>query len=294
MGIRFRQKSLDSCKFFSALRALDPSRFQLGFDCVRSWEDFAMPILFAADSGYKRFIVKNLALQIMSLPLFLMAGIHPAWAGDIYEVNPADMRPTQGVVGFKWVAKKVEKFNDMASKELHKNLEENPAPAVFGPDDSIFILDKHHEFTALVELNIRKAFIEVIADFSKLTWIEFNKRMIKRKWLYFGDRRGAMTYRLKTLPESVTDLRNDPYRALASFLRKAGGFEKTGIPHAEFQWANALRQRVPLSILQGDPDAALAMALDFAESYESRALPGYNGGEDGDGRYCEGELSARP
>ncbi len=233
-------------------------------------------------------------LEFLCVLMLLMFVARSAWAGDIYAVNPADMRPTQGVVGFKWVAKKVEKFGDMPSKELRKNLEENPAPAVFGPDDSIFILDKHHEFTALVELKIKKAYIEVLADFSKLTWIEFNKRMIRRKWLYFGDRRGAMTYRLKTLPESVNDLRNDPYRALASFLRKAGGFEKTGIPHAEFQWANALRKRIPISMIQEDFDTALAMALDFAESYEARDLPGYLGDDDGDGRNCEAGLSARP
>ena len=58
------------------------------------------------------------------------------------------------------------------------------------------------------------------------------------------------------LPSSVAGLRDDPYRSLAGLVRRAGGFEKSGRPFAEFVWANHLRTRVRLPA----PGAAGAQA----------------------------------
>jgi hypothetical protein len=55
---------------------------------------------------------------------------------------------------------------------------------------------------------------------------------------------------------AIADLIDDPYRSLAGFVRKRGGFVKTEKPYVEFAWADFFRTRVRL----GDWDAAIARA----------------------------------
>lgn len=50
----------------------------------------------------------------------------------------------------------------------------------------------------------------------------------------------------RALPLSVAGLKDDPYRSLAGMVRRAGGFEKSARPFAEFVWADHLRGRVQL------------------------------------------------
>ncbi len=215
------------------------------------------------------------------MAILLMVAARPAWGKsfDVVSVNPAKVRPTQSAVGFKWVEKKAQRFEDFSRKGLDRELFEEAPPAVYGPEGTIYILDNHHEFTALVWMGVKRAYVEVVADYSKLSWAKFEEKMRESKWLYRGDRGGRMSYRLDTMPKTLRHIKDDPYRALVSFVRKAGGFRKTKAPHVEFEWANALRKRIPAQLLSDDFSAALEMALEFATSREARHLPGFDSGD---------------
>lgn len=78
------------------------------------------------------------------------------------------------------------------------------------------------------------------------------------------------------LPASVAGLRDDPYRSLAGLVRRAGGYEKSARPFAEFVWANHLRPRVPLALAAAKAAAASeapSLLVSFA------ALGGEGGGQ---------------
>jgi hypothetical protein len=213
----------------------------------------------------------------------------PTIAAEWTEVELREVRPTQAVVGFSWVNRKIEKFQDLSGKELDQRLRDEAPPAVLGPGGVIYILDKHHEFSALLTMGIEKAYVEIWKDFSKLTPKEFEREMIKKGWLYFGNARGYRVYTLATLPKSIENLKDDPYRTLASHLRRRDGFIKNGDTHQEFKWANALRSRVSASMIARNPERAVEIALKFALSAEARDLPGFIGSK----KSCEEELERR-
>jgi hypothetical protein len=77
------------------------------------------------------------------------------------------------------------------------------------------------------------------------------------------------------LPLGLHELRHDPYRDLAWEVREAGGFVKSRIAYAEFQWANFFRQHITLSSVRRDHDAAVERATRLARSRPAAKLPGY-------------------
>ncbi len=192
-------------------------------------------------------------------------------------VDPRQVYPTQGVLGLEWAEFKKARFKKLTSAELNLVLQSDPAPAVLGPGQRIYILDSHHEFFVLSKLGVRKAYVYIIEDWSQLTQEIFADRMSSRGWLYLGDSEGEMSFTLGTLPRSVEQLCDDPYRSLANFLKKIGAYEKTKIPHAEFQWANSLRREIPLHLILDKPEEAFRLALEFASSARASTLPGYRG-----------------
>jgi hypothetical protein len=78
------------------------------------------------------------------------------------------------------------------------------------------------------------------------------------------------------MPEVIADLLDDPYRSLASALRRAGGFTKKPTPFSEFAWADFLRHRVSTEVLAADFDGALGRALILARTPAARDLPGWS------------------
>lgn len=197
---------------------------------------------------------------VFSTPLLFAHG-----EGPLLEVDPATVRPTQAVVGFLWVGRKVAKFEHMKSKELERTLAGDPAPAVRGPGGSIYILDNHHEFYALVELGIQRAYVQVIEDLSHLSQEQFNKTMTEREWFYFGDENGQKTVTPEMMPTSLAQLRDDAYRSLAGFAKKAGAFKRVPKPFYEFDWANEFRTVIPLRLVLEDFDEALKRAIAHAK-----------------------------
>ncbi len=77
------------------------------------------------------------------------------------------------------------------------------------------------------------------------------------------------------LPKHIDQLRDDPYRSLAGYVRNAGGYEKTPTAFAEFLWADFFRPRVRIGPTRADFEVAVKKALTLAGSKEASKLPGY-------------------
>lgn len=73
--------------------------------------------------------------------------------------------------------------------------------------------------------------------------------MKENKYIWLYDHVGveiALEKFLELLPKTIRDLKNDPYRSLASILKKKGVYKKNQAPFSEFVWVNYFRKHLIL------------------------------------------------
>jgi len=93
---------------------------------------------------------------------------------------------------------------------------------------------------------------------------------------YDRDQFGSGPHDPNHLPEDVRGLADDPYRSLASAVRKRGGYEKTSVPFAEFRWAAFFRERLKTYPTRAGFEKAVDEALTIAHDAAAKGLPGYS------------------
>lgn len=193
--------------------------------------------------------------------------------------NILSLRPTQFAVGMLEVDEKIKEVSTYSPKELKKFVKENVVPVIRSHENELFVVDKHHFLSVCHYLGLKKVRVEVVKDFSqdpKMTYVKFWKWMDRTRNSYpfcqFGEGPREAVY----LPHDIRGLADDPYRSIAWFVRKSGGFENSDKNFAEFQWANFFRSKGLLSRKgrKGFPQALIA-AVRLAQSKEARNLPGY-------------------
>ena len=118
--------------------------------------------------------------------------------------------------------------------------------------------------------------VTVILDLHQLELDSFWVFLDHRGWVYPYDANGRRRD-FSDIPKSVTGLMDDPFRSLASELRRAGGFAMHTTPFSEFLWADFLRRRLKAKEVQMGFEAALEKALYLAKSTEAQYLPGWCG-----------------
>ena len=194
--------------------------------------------------------------------------------------NILDLRPTQFAIGMLEIDEKIKEVSKMSKKELKAYVHDNVVPVVRSADDELYIVDKHHFLSVCYHLDIKKVKVEIIKDFSldlKMNYEKFWKWMLKTRNSYpycqFGEGPREAIY----LPHDIRGLADDPYRSIAWFVRKSGGFENTDKNFAEFQWANFFRSKHLLRKFgrKGFPQALVA-AVKLAQSEDARKLPGFD------------------
>jgi hypothetical protein len=188
-----------------------------------------------------------------------------------------DLHPTQISVGMIEVKAKEHKLGKMSKQQLDKYLFENPEPAVVGPGGKLYIIDHHHLARALYDIGEDATYCKISANFSDLDTEDFWKKMDENHWVYPYDENGHGPLSYASIPHTVADLKDDPYRSLAAAVRDAGGYDKTIAPFAEFQWADFFRPKISASELEKDFDQAVEMGVKLAQSSEAQDLPGYIG-----------------
>lgn len=195
------------------------------------------------------------------------------------KIRLRDIRPTQFALGFRRVDEKAEKIHEMDRDQLHSYLKKHTVPYVFGPGGLIYAIDKHHHGLALLREDVEEVYGKVFDDLSDLSPAEFWKAMIRKKYVYLKNEYGEGPLNPETLPKSLLDMKDDPYRSLASAVRHEGGFEKTNTTFSEFTWAEFFRDRIILEPGEKGFKKAVSKGLELARSKEASRLPGYIGDE---------------
>ena len=192
--------------------------------------------------------------------------------------NILEFKPTQFAIGMLEVDEKIKIARELSKKKLHQYVLENPVPVVKSPRGEFYIVDHHHFLAVCYHLGIRKVAFRVVKDLSKskLSYSAFWRWMAKSKNTYPFCQFGEGPRKALYLPRDIRGLADDPYRSLAWFVRKAGGFENSDKNFAEFKWANFFRKR---RLLDREGPAGLAKSLvkavALANSPLAKGLPGY-------------------
>jgi hypothetical protein len=194
----------------------------------------------------------------------------------LHEVEIHRLRPTQITVGMIEVHDKRAKLESLKKHEQKEFLLDHPIPAVWGPDEKLYITDHHHLGRAASEAGIDTGFFEVEEDFSKLPIAQFWPRMREARWAHPIDQHGQERS-FEAIPDHLEKLIDDPYRSLAGYVRDAGAYDKTPTAFAEFQWADFFRPRVAIGPTRADFSNAVATAVKLAISPAAAQLPGYKG-----------------
>lgn len=212
---------------------------------------------------------------------------------QLIEVELEKLRPTQLACGWQEVEAKEWEILNLKRTKLEIFLKKNAIPVVAGPNGKMYLVDRHHMGLAILRLADRwdweeknnenknpynHCFVKVIADYSNenMSKNDFYKKLEADGMLHPFNEKGVRVD-IHDIPVSLSDLRNDPYRALAGFTRKAGGYNKSPIPYSEFKWADYFRNRIPESLIKSNIQGALSIALDLAMNAEAKNLPGYTG-----------------
>jgi hypothetical protein len=226
----------------------------------------------------------NLAVAL----LILVWGTLLVVAGDVVPYDPAlpvkshcqvgieRLRPTQFAVGYREVDERAKQIAQRSPKKLKAYVEEHLPLIVIGPGDQPFLIDGHHLALALLKGRMAtNVEVRVEANWRHLSPTEFWNKMKEHGWVYLYDNRGQGPLDAEKLPKTVTEMADDPYRALAWAVRKRGGLHKTTASFDEFKWANFFRNRVPIGSQPDDFDRAVEEALKISHSPEAKDLPGY-------------------
>jgi hypothetical protein len=188
----------------------------------------------------------------------------------------AELRPTQVTVGYREVLAKRRAWRAKPAEEQQAFLVRKATPTVLGPGGRHYIIDQHHLTRALFEEGEAEIFACPVADFSHLAESAFWSRMDESRWVHPFDAAGRRI-RYADLPASVGDLVDDPFRSLATLVRRAGGFAKDRRPYSEFSWADFFRQRIDPPGLTAALGGELGAIVTLARSFDASHLPGWRG-----------------
>jgi hypothetical protein len=188
-----------------------------------------------------------------------------------------ELKPTQGAVGMRAVAAKRQriKCRSASARRIESYLGKRAIPAVVGPDEEVYMVDRHHLSLALHRSGIQDVFVSILADLSALPRERFWQRMERNGLLHPYDAAGARIHPSQ-LPQTVCELAHDPYRDLAWSVRRMGGFRKSVLPFSEFRWANFFRARIAREVVRADYAIAVRQALWLTGERSARSLPGYS------------------
>lgn len=202
--------------------------------------------------------------------------MHTAHPPQLTGAKLLALRPTQLTVGYREVTEKRAQWKKLTQKALRDALDSHFFPAVVGPEGEHYVIDHHHLGLALLEQGVKNVHLMVVED---LSWIEphlFWRVMEHHQWVHPFDTQG-MRQPYDALPKTLAGLVDDPYRSLAGDLRHEGGFAKDATPFSEFLWADFLRGRIALELVEQRYDKALSRALKLSRTQQARYLPGWAG-----------------
>lgn len=141
------------------------------------------------------------------------------------------IRPTQAVLGFAWLQRKVNK-NFQSSKDSQKEMDGEIIPLIRGPDGVLYLVDGHHTLGALDISSFHSVMVTVqlICDWSDLKETDFWQQMESNGFTYLYmaplPDSAPLKFSPNDLPKmldmesSPPSMKDDPWRSWAGFVRK--------------------------------------------------------------------------
>jgi hypothetical protein len=170
------------------------------------------------------------------------------------------IRPTQMTVGYREVAEKRRRWREAPIGSKESLLQRLIVPVVLGPGPKCYAIDRHHWICALLLEGASDVPITVAADLQYLDQAMFWSDLDRRGWCRpYDAQRRRQDY--CEIPSSMSGLKDDPFRSLASALRHAGGYAKDETLFSEFAWADFLRRCMRARDVEDNFDSALKAAL---------------------------------
>lgn len=185
-----------------------------------------------------------------------------------------DLHPTQITVGFREVAQKRLRLRARLRKTGEGGAPKLVVPVVLAPDGALYLIDRHHLACAMKADGVEGVQIRQVADFSTLATKDLWSALEAKGWCHPFDADGRRRP-FDDIPATLDSLLDDPFRSLASALRRSGGFTKRAAPFSEFAWADFLRTRIPSHTVAMDFDSALDHAMSLARTPAAQHLPGW-------------------
>ena len=182
------------------------------------------------------------------------------FAKCVRRMEIATLRPTQMTVGFREVEEKQRRIRAAIAAGRRTELARRSIPVVIGPGALVYALDRHHRIYALIAEGVSSVDVLLVEDMGNVGIDAFWPTMDKHGWCRPYDNEGRRR-EYEDLPDSFADLLDDPFRSLASAVRRAGGFPKDPALFSEFATADFLRQRIDRQIVESDFDLAVMQSL---------------------------------
>lgn len=184
------------------------------------------------------------------------------------------LRPTQTAVGMLRVEDTVQKLRGKDTAALQKYAKKKTIVAVIGPDGQFYLADRHHLSRSLFELGLKEVPIKVIGKLNNPA--TFWQDMRQNNWAYPVDQYGN-NIDPNTLPTTLAELKNDPYRSLSAYAQEAGAYTKGKDAYfIEFAWSkyfgNAMQWR---PIERKNLANAIIQAKKLACQPAAAPLPGF-------------------
>src|SRR5215468_2302269 len=204
---------------------------------------------------------------------------------NLKRVPLTDLAPTQMTVGMREVDHKRRRWRERSAYEAANFLDNLRIPVVLGPGARPYLLDRHHLALALHNEGVKELLVSIAADMSCLPRNKFWRGLESRGCARPVDAHGRMRS-YNDMPATLDGLQDDAFRSLSWAVKKAGGYVKDEAPFSEFHWADFLRGRIPLEMVERDFAHTQALAMRIARTAEAAVLPGWLASADANGGPC--------
>lgn len=163
-------------------------------------------------------------------------------------VHAAELAPTQACIGGFEITLKADRFKLMSPSSvddyLRRKQKKGKPVQVVKRRDRFYVVDGHHTLSAILigcsrtELNValRADYSDIDADSS------FWARMSDEGLMY--PRSLGQPVAPEAFPDSLLELRDDPFRSIAWLIRKMGAYRDLKQPYQEFLIADFLRENM--------------------------------------------------
>lgn len=199
----------------------------------------------------------------------------PLLHSPLVAIDLRKARPTQISVGMAEVDDKRKEWKALGRHKRQRMIESHVFPGVLGPGKEIYIVDHHHLGLAMLLDGINGGSAMIQRDLSMLEGPAFWRTMEYYRWAHPYDRDGRRVG-YSEIPQSLQELQDDPYRALAAYVRMQGGYSKDALPYSEFLWADFFRPQFKLKASRPGK-SNVERAVKLAQRPAAAYLPGWCG-----------------